>query len=450
LQTEIDPELEAISSELNRLQSTGQLQSKSTTKYDTLRQILGRVLAVESSSIYISTIDKAANSNARMQQMQIRTDVNWKVFVGICLKDDVTSSKTYITQTRRNLTMRSAPYLQGSLWIQKDDITGKWVAVRGIFLNGSDIALTAKGAWAKMWLQQIDQAKTGVEPPPSKIFERDIQNDELSHLPIDEMMESLAQGPGQIILAGPPGTGKSYAARILASEIVGSRGNPDDPNISFVQFHPNYDYEDFIEGFRPVINDTGHFQLKQTPGLLMSLVQEMAEDPEAIRVLVIDEMNRANLSRVFGEILFLLEYRDTEISLKTGTNFSLPSNLLIISTMNTSDRNIRSIDIALRRRFRYFEIAPSEQALRGYFGADGRINLLGERLYEGFTKLNESLTSALDRHHSIGHTFFMRPTLDSNSLEQIWKLQVGPLIEEYFFDQPDFALEFSLDKFFGE
>ena len=436
-----------ISVELSRLESLGLLQSKSTNKYDILRAALGKRLGLDSRSIYISTIDKAANANARMQQMQIRTDVPWKVFVGICTKDDVLTSKTYLTQTQRNLAMPSAPNLEGSLWISKDT-PNSWRAARAIFKSGSGIPLIAQAAWPTLSTEFLDvkQQMTGSGDQLEVPLMDDLS---LSHIPLEKILSALTAGMRQAILAGPPGTGKSYAARLIASHLMGDPGNVSNPDIAFVQFHPNYEYEDFIEGFRPIVGEEGHFQLSQAPGLLLSIVNEMAETPDVPRVLIIDEINRANLSKVLGEALFLMEYRETEIALKTGTQFAIPKNLLIIATMNTADRNIRNIDIALRRRFRYFELSPSVVALKNYFESGRGENLVGEKLYEGFVELNSELESLLDRHYAIGHTFFMSSKLDRAALSDVWEYQVYPLIEEYFFDQSDLALDFTFERFFG-
>jgi DNA polymerase III delta prime subunit len=438
-----------ISDELNRLESLGLLQSKSTNKYDSLRTALGDLLGVNSRSIYISTIDKAANANARMQQMQIRTDVPWRVFVGVCTKDDVLTSKTYLTQTQRNLTMPSAPELEGSLWISKN-VKNSWQVTRAIFKRGSGIPLIAQAAWPTLSPEFLDVKQQVVLDSGGPIETPQVDDPSLSHIPLDKILSALSSGLGQVILAGPPGTGKSYAARLIASHLMGEPGNVSNPDIAFVQFHPNYEYEDFVEGFRPMLSEEGHFQLSQAPGLLLSIVNEMAETPDQLKVLIIDEINRANLSKVLGEALFLMEYRETEIALKTGTQFAIPKNLMIIATMNTADRNIRTIDIALRRRFRYFELGPSVVALRNYFESGPGQNLIGEALYTGFLELNAELESLLDRHHTIGHTFFMLSKLDLAALSDVWEYQVSPLIEEYFFDQSDLALDFTFERFFGK
>jgi 5-methylcytosine-specific restriction protein B len=180
----------------------------------------------------------------------------------------------------------------------------------------------------------------------------------------------------------------------------------------------------------------------------MRLVNDMRENPDEPRVLIIDEMNRANLSKVLGEILFLLEYRDVEITLKSQSSMSLPKNLYIISTMNTADRNIRSIDLALRRRFRYFELAPSSEALRNFYNFGVNTNEIGVELFLGFEELNRDLSNQLDRHHTIGHSFFMVELLSKHTIQDIWQYQIFPLIEEYFFDRADIAQEFSLAKYF--
>jgi 5-methylcytosine-specific restriction endonuclease McrBC GTP-binding regulatory subunit McrB len=163
--------------------------------------------------------------------------------------------------------------------------------------------------------------------------------------------------------------------------------------------------------------------------------------------LVIDEMNRANLPRVFGELMYLFEYRDRVIDLQYSKDFSLPPGLRFIGTMNTADRSIRSLDIALRRRFDVFELRPSDKTLERYF--QGR-TLHVPNLIEGFNKLNAELELQIDRHHTIGHAYFMKNGLDRATLKNIWDRKLYPLIEEYFFDQPDRAREFSFDKFWPE
>ena len=146
-----------------------------------------------------------------------------------------------------------------------------------------------------------------------------------------------------------------------------------------------------------------------------------------------------------GGTSFLFEYREQEIQLQYSKQFVLPTNLRFIATMNTADRSIRGIDAALRRRFEVFEIHPNEEVLNKHY-ANGATSKVPD-LVDGFLALNAALESKLDRHHRIGHTFFMRGSLDGKAMSQIWSRKIYPLIEEYFFDQEDLAKEFSLERF---
>ncbi len=159
---------------------------------------------------------------------------------------------------------------------------------------------------------------------------------------------------------------------------------------------------------------------------------------------IIDEMNRANIPSVFGELLYLLEYRDQVATLRLSGKFELPSSLRFIATMNTADRRIRSLDAALRRRFEVFEMLPDVDVLINYYQR-GATNDVPD-LYSGFEALNGRLAEALDRHHTVGHSFFMVPHMTAGHLRRVWARKVKPLVEEYFFDEParverDFALE---------
>jgi 5-methylcytosine-specific restriction endonuclease McrBC GTP-binding regulatory subunit McrB len=167
-------------------------------------------------------------------------------------------------------------------------------------------------------------------------------------------------------------------------------------------------------------------------------------DKDEVRVLVIDEMNRANLPKVFGELLYLLEYRERPIELQYSAGFRLPSKLLMIGTMNTADRSIRAIDVALRRRFDVFECGPNAAVLEKFYeSAENDV----PDLLDGFIALNAALTAHLDRHHTVGHAFFMTDPMNATRLRHVWTHKIGPLIEEYFFDQPDAAAEFSVERF---
>lgn len=258
---------------------------------------------------------------------------------------------------------------------------------------------------------------------------------------LETILESLNGGTPQVILAGPPGTSKTWVAELLARFITQDRPN----QRRTVQFHPSYSYEEFIEGLRP-LSKGGAISFEVRPGTVLQMSAGLKSSKDK-RVLIIDEMNRANVPRVFGELLYLLEYRGKAIELQYSSGFELPDNLVFIGTMNTADRSIRSIDVALRRRFDLFECQPKVEILERFYSE--RSNEVGS-LLEGFSKLNSLLSEHLDRHHTIGHAFLMAETMTPQRLARIWRLKIEPLIEEYFFDQPDLLTEFRLAQFWPE
>lgn len=269
---------------------------------------------------------------------------------------------------------------------------------------------------------------------------------------VDEVLRSLRDGSPQVVLAGPPGTGKTFVARYLAAELLGVPGDVGNERIKVVQFHPTYGYEEFVEGLRPVQHGDGPatggsgiaFAYKDGP--IVDLAEKIRQDGDA-RVLIIDEINRANIARVFGELMFLLEYRDDEIDLMSHRRFALPSDLYIIATMNTADKSTRVMDVALRRRFDFFTVLPERRILERHYAADGRENDMGDELYEGFDALNARLQGDLDEHRLIGHSYFMAEHLDASELRRRWDRQIKPLLDEYFFDTPESVADYSLGTF---
>lgn len=240
----------------------------------------------------------------------------------------------------------------------------------------------------------------------------------------------------QIIFYGPPGTGKTFIAQAIVDSYEFEEPAEELPGSHFeiVQFHPSYTYEDFFEGYRPSTTsptdkDSSHQSLSFTlkPGPLKRLADRARQEPTRPFFLIIDEINRGNIAKIFGELYFLLEYRDRAITLQySDAAFSLPENLFIIGTMNTVDRSIATVDAAIRRRFAFVELSPRKEPTRGALARSG--HSLGAQLQE---ELNSRLSNR-GADLSVGPSYFFGLTTQE-SLEQVWDYDILPLLVDYFY-----------------
>jgi MoxR-like ATPase len=244
-----------------------------------------------------------------------------------------------------------------------------------------------------------------------------------------EMWERRLRHKQHIVFQGPPGTGKTFVAKKLAQMMVSET----DGFSTIVQFHPSYSYEDFMQGIRPQVADGKLFYDTKEGTFLKFCDAASKRNEKTPCILIIDEMNRAKLSRVFGELMYLLENRGEAEAIPLAyadekrPSFAIPPNVYLIATMNTADRSIALVDHALRRRFSFIFLEPDYDVLRNYLV---KHNLPSKQLPEVLEKMNARLIR--DRHYQLGISYFMREDL-KETIGDIWEGEIESYLDEYLY-----------------
>ena len=308
-----------------------------------------------------------------------------------------------------------------------------------------------KAVWAAA---QVEPGTSLPVPMPKPNHSRNVVQPQLEKLGIAVEDSGFgprgdsAASPRNQILYGPPGTGKTWHTVDVALSIIEGGSEEHDVqrfgelrfdagtgagNIALVTFHQNFAYEDFVEGIHPVL-DVGELRYELREGLFKHMARVARERPTERFVLIVDEINRGNIARIFGELITLIEdsrrLGEAEETFATlpysGETFGVPGNLYLVGTMNTADRSIQLLDTALRRRFTFHEMMPNpeHEGIGKVEGVDCR------RLLKA---MNERIAVLLDREHQIGHTYFLNlRSLDE--LGDVFRNRILPLLQEYFFD----------------
>jgi len=281
--------------------------------------------------------------------------------------------------------------------------------------------------------------------PPAQPYNRATARQEL--FVSDELLDAALAALHRrrnLILQGPPGTGKTFLARRLAWLELGAI---DASRIELIQFHPSYSYEDFVQGFRP--DAQGTFRLQN--GVLPAFCERAALDPERPYFLLIDELNRGNLSRIFGELLLLLEAdkRGPAHAVRLpyapadASRFYMPANVFVVGTMNLADRSLAPLDYALRRRFAFVELAPEfGPPFQEYLAAQQVPAPAIQRLVDRLTDLNLTIADdpELGPDFRVGHSYFCQPPADPAAadswLSLILKQEIAPLLDDFGWTSP--------------
>ena len=388
----------------------------------------------------------------RMGTGSLETGANGKA-IGIVYKNDYANDGVYKNNSKKTFNDEATIHV---LWINKSErFLAGFTARQGLTHAGPDTATYQAFEGTEGYAPTFDLIKrlseSNTEPKP------DDPEDPKS---VDE--EKKTEDPLNSILYGPPGTGKTwntvnYALAIIEDEALDKLGREkreevkrrfdelkESGQIEMVTFHQNFAYEDFIEGIRPVLDgsESENIRYELSKGVFREISDEAANNKQKKYVLIIDEINRGNIAKIFGELITLIEESkrlggddETTVTLPySKEKFGVPSNLYILGTMNTADRSIALLDTALRRRFEFIEMLPKPD--HDLVSTD----IEGVNCQKLLAAVNERIRFLLDREHQIGHTYFMHDkdrdmgVKDMDSLAKTFRNKIIPLLQEYFYD----------------
>lgn len=413
-------------SELSDLLRGVNLSAPSAVKFDPVKAWVAGRIGLPPRKVAVYYVSRAGNFDVRFNQPGVARD---RPVLGLALVPHADDLRPFLRPAERLVTAGAFEAVAVC-----SHCSGAWETQRVFARPGASFDTTVGGLFGPEAVTVVaETAAVPGEPPYDRTrFESE------TGIPGTVASEWIARlrRKGQIVVQGPPGTGKSHVAERLAKLLVGEgRGVVDT-----VQFHPAYGYEDFVAGLAPVVTG-GALSYEVRPGRFLEfcdLAREAGDDP---CVLVIDEFNRADVSRVFGELMHLLEYRNKSIRLANGPEdgrFAVPGNVYVVATMNTADRSLALLDHALRRRFSFVRLGPDYEVLGARLRRDGLdpVPLLGL-----LVDLNAEIA---DPDFEIGISFFMGDGADLPSLmPSIWDGEILHYVREIMHARPDAAVRWS-------
>jgi len=414
------------------------MSTPSTAKFNGFKDYIAKLLRLDSSRVTVRYVNKPGNLKVRLNETKLKG-------IEYAFAVVVLESQEHLENCIRLLDDYIGPgrTIEAMAFCVKSNEA--WRVHTVLEAEGGPLRATLEAAFpGAAFIPLKGSVRATTAPPSADAAERsEVSHDELSEslfVPqdwLDEVLWLLEDKRG-IVFYGPPGTGKTHMAMSIAAHV-----QPKLARRRLIQFHPNYGYEEFFEGYRPADGAGGTLRLTKTPGPLRKMA-EMAEDGDPV-VLVIDELNRGNLPKIFGELFFLLEYREESASLlySPDESFSLPESLFVIGTMNTADRSIALVDQALRRRFHFVGLFPGEVPVAGMLR--GFLTRYRPDMTWLCDLLEEANMRLGDPNTAIGPSHFMRDDIDELTARRIWKYSVLPTIADQYYGDEDGLKQFDFD-----